>query len=849
MTMGCDCKHFWRRLLAVVGWITAASVALAENPAGEFQFWESPATDALPQKVVKQTIQDGSGAMWFVTLEGLSRYDGHAVANFSTQSALGGGSIKGVDTDTSGKLWVVTNRQLLHFDQTLQQFVPTPHLPADMSLHTVTADFQGNLWLGTQNGVGIYRPASQRYEPYAPAGTLPEGSPVVDILLTEDDRRFALVEGRGLFEMDPAEKSQPLISSEQVHHAELWMVERVGNELWVATQGAGIVAVDLASGESRRIEAKGPQALISDVVYHIAADDSGVWVSTAGGLLRLSQGASTFEGFADSREELLGDITYFVSRSFDGNYWISTFNGLVQGLRLPTRNIKPGMHNNNQAAEDVNGILLDSLGATWIASAAGLHHRPPQHTEFRTIDRRTHPVLQDDVIMSLARSDDALWIGTFNGGLYRYLPEQDKMSAIPLDVEAPEALDAMGVTAILVHSSGQIVVATYGGGVSVLDAAGKVIRRIDLPEKSTSRETAFALLEDHDASVLVGSSAGLLRLNSDLSTLVWLSFDNQVGSNSVPGKRVRQLNFPVWELAHGKSNDLWLGTYNHGLLHWVRDDAGQTLGLHDLSDPLELPSRTVLGIHFGTGDDLWLSHNNGLTRLDTLTLTAEHFGSGFGAESINFNMGASFRGSDGSLYFGSDQGVRVLSPDAGDIQSPVVEVGIASIEVMGRPAPLPSKIEPVSLRLGYDDTVTTITFFSTDFTDPKSNAYAYRLVGLDDQWIQLGNGRSLNLNRLPSGQYTLEISVRDSSGNWHRAARQIALTVDPPWWQSILAYAVYSLLLTLLVRFLFWVHHNHTLASKYRALEAALHPDDVPIDPSDTEDATLRNARHRSSTQ
>lgn len=847
MTMGCDCKHFWRRLLAVVGWVTAASVALAENPAGEFQFWESPAIDALPQKVVKQTIQDGTGAMWFVTLEGLSRYDGHAVANFSTQSALGGGSIKGVDIDTSGKLWVVTNRQLLHFDQTLQQFVPTPHLPADMSLHTVTADLQGNLWLGTQNGVGIYRPATQRYEPYAPAGTLPEGSPVVDILLTEDDRRFALVEGRGLFEMDPTEKSQPLISSEQFRHAELWMVERVGNELWVATQGAGIVAVDLASGESRRIEANGPQELISDVVYHIAADDSGVWVSTAGGLSRFNLELKKFDHYTHSNSNLPKNWIFGVYKALDDSYWVSTNDGLLQGRGAVVQSLT-GIQGKPKDA-DINAIFAEDSGHEWIGTDQGLHHRPPQHTEFRTIDRRTHPVLQDDVIMSLARSDDALWIGTFNGGLYRYLPEQDKMSAIPLDVEAPEALDAMGVTAILVHSCGQIVVATYGGGVSVLDAAGKVIRRIDLPEKSTSRETAFALLEDHDASVLVGSSAGLLRLNPDLSTLVWLSFDNQVGSNSVPGKRVRQLNFPVWELAHGKSNDLWLGTYNHGLLHWVRDDAGQTLGLHDLSDPLELPSRTVLGIHFGTGDDLWLSHNNGLTRLDTLTLTAEHFGSGFGAESINFNMGASFRGSDGSLYFGSDQGVKVLSPDAGDTQRPIVEVGIASIEVMGRPARLPSKIEPVALRLGYDDTLTTITFFSTDFTDPKSNAYAYRLVGLDDQWIQLGNGRSLNLNRLPSGQYTLEISVRDSSGNWHRAARQIALTVDPPWWQSILAYAVYSLLLTLLVRFLFWVHHNHTLASKYRALEAALHPDDIPIDSSDTEDATLRSARHRSSTQ
>lgn len=792
------------------------------------QFWESPVNDALTQKVTKQIAQDGSGAMWFVTLEGLSRYNGHAVVNFPTTSALGGGSIKGIDIDPDGQLWVATNQRLLHFDQTTKTFSAVKNLPIGIELFSITADPEGNIWLGERGSLGVYDPETRRYQRIEGKDPLPSEAPVVDILLNGSDRIFVLLEGHGLFELLEQTTPQKLVSIDDADGAALWMVEQVGSALWVATQGAGVITVDLETEKLGRIVEGKDKGLPSNVVYHIVAGSYGVWVSTAGGLARLESSGSLLENYAESQPQLLGDIAYFVSHSWDGNYWISTFRGVVQARGQLTKTIETAEAASDPAQRDINAILTDLLGGLWIASASGLHHRPPAATLFSTINSQTHPVLKDDVIMSLAHQKDTLWVGTFDGGLYRYLPEQNSMSAIPIDPESPHALHASGITALLVHSRGELIAATYGGGLSVINSAGEVIRSIDLPGRSGGTENAFALLEDHDSSVLVGTGAGLARLSDDLQTISWIHFDEQPRQDHLPGRTITEVKFPVWELTHGQQGDLWLGTYNHGLLRWHRDADGKTLGLKDLSDVIELPSRTTLGIHFSTPDTLWVSHNHGLTRINTENLASEHFGSGFGDKSINFNMGASYRADDGTVYFGSDRGVKVLTSHAERFEKPSIEIGIDAITVMGEPVAIPSNQRTIELPLGYSDTLTSIEFFSTDFTDPKNNAYAYRLRGLDDQWIQLGNGHTINLNRLPAGKYQLEIAVKDSAGNWHYDARSIELTVEPPWWGSILAYAVYSLCLTLLVRFYFWVRRNHEFAQRYQALEIALHPGGEP---------------------
>ena len=55
------------------------------------------------------------------------------------------------------------------------------------------------------------------------------------------------------------------------------------------------------------------------------------------------------------------------------------------------------------------------------------------------------------------------------------------MEAIALDSNNPFALQAPGVTAILPHSSGDVVVSTFGGGTAIVAPSGRVKRVLRNP--------------------------------------------------------------------------------------------------------------------------------------------------------------------------------------------------------------------------------------------------------------------------------------------------------------------------------------------------------------------------------
>ena len=66
-----------------------------------------------------------------------------------------------------------------------------------------------------------------------------------------------------------------------------------------------------------------------------------------------------------------------------------------------------------------------------------------------------------------------------------------------------------------------------------------------------------------------------------------------------------------------------------------------------------------MGIQYDDFGNLWLAHNDGLTRVDQRTGSIKHFASRLGVTAEEYNSGASYKSPDGMLYFGS-QGVTYL---------------------------------------------------------------------------------------------------------------------------------------------------------------------------------------------
>ena len=76
---------------------------------------------------------------------------------------------------------------------------------------------------------------------------------------------------------------------------------------------------------------------------------------------------------------------------------------------------------------------------------------------------------------------------------------------------------------------------------------------------------------------------------------------------------------------------------------------------------------------------------------------------------------------------------------------------------------------------------------------PAKHQYAYRLDGIDRDWVQAGTRRYASYPNLAPGTYTFRVKSTNNDGLWSTQEAMIRLTITPAWWQTWWAYTLYTL--------------------------------------------------------
>jgi ligand-binding sensor domain-containing protein len=222
-------------------------------------------------------------------------------------------------------------------------------------------------------------------------------------------------------------------------------VDAVTGSLWVGTS-TGVLEVDLDSGALRNTFTR-EHGLANEYVFAIGIDHEGYkWFGTnAGGVSRYRDGSwKTYfpmHGLADYW------VYSFASQS-DGTLWIGTWAGVT---RVDPASGEFTNYVDELVNEWVYGIAVDSRDRVWFATEGGVSmfdgagwtawtHRdglgapnaevlpPSKNTGLGTRSRHDLGVLRagqatynpNYVFAALAAPDDAIWVGTWGGGVSRF---------------------------------------------------------------------------------------------------------------------------------------------------------------------------------------------------------------------------------------------------------------------------------------------------------------------------------------------------------------------------------------------------------------------------------------------
>ena len=609
--------------------------------------------------------------------------------------------------------------------------------------------------------------------------------------------------------------------------------------LWIGTYDSGLLRFDPETEEFRQYDHDPADqgSLPDNRVLAVCEGDSGVlWVGTWGG------GLTTFdieeESFRHHRPalgssgELESNIVRTLHRDKNGNLWVGTLGGGLSRLDQATGQVTTYRHSPSRPStlgdDMVVSIYEDAGDVLWFGTGNGLSLHSPYSRKFTLFAHRPddpNSLSGRSVFALCCDSSGVLWVGTKDGGLNRIDPKTGKVRHFRHDPSDSTSLSSNYVSAIMASADGSLWVGTWGGGVNVMGRGSESFQRLRAASQSgipIPNDFISCLAEDQHGTIWIGLwSSGLVALRRETGTVDHYVHDPD-DETSLPDNEVRCAYVD-------RAGQLWVGTVRGGLSRFdPREESFAVVGLHggipaDLGpdyvqairqdrrgrmwigtfgdgllsfDPATgssvrytrregLPNDIVYAVLEDTGGDLWLSTNHGICQFDPDHGVVRNYDKSDGLQSNEFNYNAFCEGKDGTLYFGGINGVNIVDPAKIEIHEQVPRIQLTSFKVFDREWASP--VAPFALDtvvLSYDENFFSFEFAALDYTSPPDNRYAYRLEGVDEDWVQTEGTRFARYTDIDPGTYRFRVKGTNHDGVWNNSGVDLAVLITPPFWAT-----------------------------------------------------------------
>lgn len=767
--------------------------------------------DGLSNDNITAILQDHEGYLWFGTGEGLNRYDGYHFTVYrhdpDNPDSLLDSTVTALYEDSRGNLWVGTRRGLDRFVRSTAAFVhyrPNTNDPNSLSGAAVSAileDEQGYLWVGTRDG-GLNRldPSTKQFQRFLhdPGDPASVGDNTIQALyLDEEGILWVGTAGAGLNSYNPQTREftrYPFRAGEPgslgFSSVTAITADRSGR-LWVGTSGGGLARLDSTGGSFTVFRSSDDFTSLPDNrVQALLTDALGrLWVGTQNGMAIWNQDHVDWyfqRDIADPNALRSSWInTLYEDRS--GTVWIGTTGGGASKYnrnadRFARFEYRPGFQ--SLSASSVTSIVEDNYWVLWVGTMGGGLNRIDRttgtFTYYQHLDWEPNSISSNDISAVLVDEQGIVWIGTRDTGLNSLDPQLERFQHYRHSPGVPGSLSSDRVTALLLDRQGFLWVGTENGGLNRMDRrTGAVTTFLHDPAQpnSLSHNSVNAIFEDREGRLWVGTQAGINRYDPEKGFIRYIHPSTDLDETEEGWPSKERIN-AFYQDAQGM---LWIGT-DGGLSRLDPSDGS----FAEFTEKNGLPNNVVRGILGDDAGDLWLSTNRGLARFNPTTLTFRSYDVRDGLQSGQFNTGACFRSRSGEMFFGGVGGFNAFFPEqvkSTENQAPPPVVITAFRK--GNETVRTHLANNERIELSYQDYLVSFEFAALDYSAPEKNRFAYRLAGVDKDWVQAGTRNYASYTNLRGGDYVFQVRAANSDGVWNNEGVSVQVHVTPPFWETL----------------------------------------------------------------
>lgn len=253
--------------------------------------------NSLPKDIVSGILEDNSGNLWFASNNGVSLLNNRTG---EWKHFLSGRNVLTVYQDSRGKIWVGTHssgvyqinehgRILKHF---FRQEERTDCLGTNF-IYTIFEDIQGNIWFGGKKGrISKYEMLNDRFIQFPLSQ--------INCIVQKNEKQIFVATEHGVYEFDMETNVHRScdFSLELKSRYICDMYRESDSIFWFAGYGAGLIRCNIQTG---RMDYFGKEkGLASDIVYALLTDNEGnFWISTENGISKLNPKTGVVTNFTE----------------------------------------------------------------------------------------------------------------------------------------------------------------------------------------------------------------------------------------------------------------------------------------------------------------------------------------------------------------------------------------------------------------------------------------------------------------------------------------------------------------------------------------------------------------------
>ena len=806
----------------------------------------------MPSSSVISILQDTQGFMWLGTVNGLARYDGRQFKTFefdgNNPASLSNPLVTALFEDGEGLLWIGTRSGFDRLDlrsETIQRQT----LPAELSLQNrrvsgIVPGPKGKLWVATFGGLHLFDTQTRQFSAWNSANSSLQGR--VFVAISDTKGGVWLGQGNQIAHIDQDGKLRRVFSTLtkgassqipvdfQVRSLAFDAEER----LWIGMEN-GLQIWKIESTEQSLDPLRDQFELPAGLVRAILRDSEGaMWIGQGEqhGISKWSSSSKKLERYTHSRaiaSSLNPGAVQSLAQDRNGSLWVGTSDSGAAQTDLRSKRfsfyLNESVGNKNLASPVVMAISFYSERMAWVGTYSnGLVSLNLENGSVDVIPESQMPLTK--IKAQFLAPDGKLWIGG-DGGLFVFDPKRRISQKIDL---RNQLAAGASISSITLDRDGNLWSGSALGLYRIGDALGRdVLAKYVAQAYRTDSQAAGALghdvvdslLVDVDGRLWVGTKGGLYLWQPTTAT-----FQSAITQSSI---LTNPEKLAILAIRQDQKKRIWLAT-EVGLFDLSEKDGKWQL--HSWSQAKNMPKGGFDSIQDALNGEIWLGNDLGLTRLNPDQNLARfypaltHFGSGI-------NFGASARGSDGSLYFGTKGLIRFKPEELRDnLLAP--KVVLSDILLFNRSVRSSStlktetegqssrgdKTEQSSLiasshiidylfgkstakydantsledlgiigalhlakqvRLTHRHEMVSFQLSALQYFNRSQNRYAWKLEGSDPEWIfGLGEQGTATYTNLNPGRYRLFAKAANPDGIWSESTLLIEVEVLPPFWRT-----------------------------------------------------------------